>query len=175
MCLLKNFRRGSKKSISMAAPKMCRAAKTRASPVSDFRGVGKWLESLLDEDENLRGREELEKVFSARDCADCKGSRLRPESRAVKINGMSISDYARLSLENAEKAFREDTTDAERIHHCGTGIAGNPRPHGVPVECRSRISFARPSLLFFVRGRGAANTACDSNRIQTQGCFVCSG
>ncbi len=51
--------------------------KNARSPVPDFRGVGKWLESLLDEDENLRGREELEKVFSIRDCADCKGSRLR--------------------------------------------------------------------------------------------------
>ena len=90
----------------MATLKMRRAAKPRAIRASDFRGVGKWLESLLDEDENLRGREELEKVFSIQDCADCKGSRLRPESRAVKINGMSISDYARLSLENAEKAFR---------------------------------------------------------------------
>jgi excinuclease ABC subunit A len=72
----------------------------------EFRGAGKWLESLFDEDENYRGREELEKVFSVRDCMECNGSRLRPESRAVKINDMSISDYARLSLENAEKAFR---------------------------------------------------------------------
>jgi excinuclease ABC subunit A len=74
---------------------------------ADFRGVGKWLESLLDGEEGPRIREELEKLFSVQDCPTCKGSRLRPESRAVKINSLSISDYARLSLENAEKAFRE--------------------------------------------------------------------
>jgi excinuclease ABC subunit A len=78
----------------------------RNAPV-DFRGVGKWLESLLDEEEGPRIREELEKLFSVQDCPACKGSRLRPESRAVKINSLSISDYARLSLENAEKAFRK--------------------------------------------------------------------
>ena len=78
----------------------------RNAPV-DFRGVGKWLESLLDGEEGPRIREELEKLFSVQDCPACKGSRLRPESRAVKINSLSISDYARLSLENAEKAFRK--------------------------------------------------------------------
>ena len=52
-------------------------------------------------------REEVEKLFSVQDCAACNGSRLRPESRAVKINGLAISDYARLSLENAQKAFCE--------------------------------------------------------------------
>ncbi len=106
-------------------------SKNARSPVSDFRGVGKWLESLLDEDENLRGREELEKVFSTRDCADCKGSRLRAASRAVKISGMSISDFARLSLENAEKAFREvQLTPRESI------VAGQ-----VLREIRDRMEF----------------------------------
>jgi excinuclease ABC subunit A len=105
--------------------------KNARSPVSDFRGVGKWLESLLDEDENLRGREELEKVFSIKDCEDCKGSRLRAASRAVKIGGMSISDFARLSLENAEKAFRElQLTPRESI------VAGQ-----VLREIRDRVEF----------------------------------
>lgn len=75
-------------------------------PIPEFRGAAKWLESLLDENESFGGREELESLFSLRDCAECKGSRLRPESRAVKINGMSISDYARLSVEDAATAFR---------------------------------------------------------------------
>ena len=80
--------------------------KTGRHLMSEFRGVGKWLESLLDDNENLKGRDELLKVFTVQDCGECKGARLRPESRAVRINGMSISEYARLSLENAAKAFR---------------------------------------------------------------------
>ncbi len=72
-----------------------------------FWGVDKWLQSVLETEGNPGIREEVEKLFSVQDCAACKGSRLKPESRAVKINGLSISDYARLSLETAVKAFRE--------------------------------------------------------------------
>jgi excinuclease ABC subunit A len=72
-----------------------------------FYGVGRWLEGILKEEESTRIREVLEKLFSVQDCFACKGARLRPESRAVKINDLSISDYARLSLENAWKAFHE--------------------------------------------------------------------
>jgi excinuclease ABC subunit A len=73
----------------------------------DFPGVGKWLESLMDGEGAPRMREELENLFSERACPSCKGSRLRPESRAVKINSLSISDYARMALANAEQTFRK--------------------------------------------------------------------
>ena len=78
----------------------------RIAPMQ-FRGVGKWLESLMDDEETPRMREELEQLFSVQDCPSCAGSRLRAESLAVKINGLSISDYARMSLENAERCFRK--------------------------------------------------------------------
>ena len=70
-----------------------------------FPGVGRWLESLLAEDQSPKVREELEKLFSFQECDFCKGSRLRPESRSVRIQNLSISDYSRLSLEKAHKAF----------------------------------------------------------------------
>jgi excinuclease ABC subunit A len=72
-----------------------------------FPGVGRWLESLLEEDQASKVREELEKLFSFRECDSCKGSRLRPESRSVRIQNLSISDYSRFSLEKAHKAFAE--------------------------------------------------------------------
>jgi excinuclease ABC subunit A len=72
-----------------------------------FWGIDKWLQSVLETENFPSIREEVEKLFSAQECPSCKGLRLRPESRAVKINAMSISDYARLSLEEARKAFHE--------------------------------------------------------------------
>jgi excinuclease ABC subunit A len=72
---------------------------------SEFQGVSEWIDSLCEDDDNSRLREELDKLFSVQDCPECKGSRLRPESRAVKVNGRAISDYARLSLDNAHRAF----------------------------------------------------------------------
>jgi excinuclease ABC subunit A len=71
-----------------------------------YWGIDRWLKSVLETEGNSSLQEELGKLFSAADCAACKGARLRPESRAVKINGLSISDYARHSLEKAGSAFR---------------------------------------------------------------------
>lgn len=68
-------------------------------------GVGPWLERMLQEEQPLRMREELEKLFAIEDCAACNGSRLRADSRSVRINDLAISDYAQLSLEKAHKAF----------------------------------------------------------------------
>ena len=72
-----------------------------------FPGIGKWLEAYMGDEESTRTREELSKLFSLRECVICEGSRLLPESRAVKIKGFSISDYARMSLENAQTEFGE--------------------------------------------------------------------
>jgi excinuclease ABC subunit A len=73
----------------------------------DFQGVGRWLESLINDEEASRMREELENLFSERDCSACKGSRLRAESRSVKINDLAISDYSRMPLDAAAAAFRK--------------------------------------------------------------------
>jgi excinuclease ABC subunit A len=72
-----------------------------------FLEVAARLESMRADEENPRIREEIEKLFSTQNCSACHGTRLRPESRSVKINALSISDYARLPLEDAQKAFDE--------------------------------------------------------------------
>jgi excinuclease ABC subunit A len=95
------------------------------------RGADKWLQSILEDEENTRMQEELAKLFSVQDCQACKGSRLRPESRAVKINSLSISDYARLSLDNAYKAFNEISLTPKE-----TKIAGQ-----LLREIRDRMEF----------------------------------
>ena len=71
-------------------------------------GVSQWLESIVKEEMMFTAaRDELEKLFTIVDCQTCLGSRLRPESRSVRINNLSISDYTRLSLGKALKAFAE--------------------------------------------------------------------
>ncbi|MCL1824096.1 MAG: excinuclease ABC subunit UvrA, partial [Oscillospiraceae bacterium] len=71
-------------------------------------GVGQWLESKLSEEMMFSAvRDEIEKLFTTVDCPSCLGSRLRAESRSVRINGLSISDYARLPLGKAQRAFAE--------------------------------------------------------------------
>ena len=73
---------------------------------AEFRGIGQWLENLYQDQENPKLKEEVGRLFSVQDCPACRGSRLRPESRAVRLNGLSIADFAGMPLENALRAFR---------------------------------------------------------------------
>ncbi|MBM3788764.1 MAG: excinuclease ABC subunit UvrA [Acidobacteria bacterium] len=73
---------------------------------AEFGGVARWLEDQHREEDNGRLRDDVEKFFSFQTCPACAGSRLRPESRAVKVNGFSIGDLARCSIEQAFSAVR---------------------------------------------------------------------
>ncbi len=97
---------------------------------AEFLGIGRWLHGLL-QDDDAGAREAVERLFSVRDCPACGGSRLRPESRSVRIRGMGIADLARLPVENALEACRRITlTDRE------VKIAGQ-----VLEEIRNRLEF----------------------------------
>jgi len=71
-----------------------------------FRGVAQWLEELRPGGEDTRLQGEVDLLFSSQPCPACDGSRLRPESRAVKLGGLGIDDIARLPLAKAFEAFR---------------------------------------------------------------------
>ncbi len=72
-----------------------------------FKGILGYLKQSLEESSSDSYREWLLDFMSATQCPACHGKRLRPESLAVKINGMSIADFTGLSvarsLEVAEK------------------------------------------------------------------------
>ncbi len=76
---------------------------------SEFRGISQWLEEIRGDDENPRLQEEVSLLFSPQACPACGGARLRPESRAVKLDGMGIDDFARLPLSRTLEAFRRLT------------------------------------------------------------------
>ncbi len=83
---------------------------------AEFSGVARWLENLYKDEDNPKVQEEVGQMFSVRDCPTCGGSRLRAESRAVKINDKSIADYTRLPLEEAEREFRKiELTEREEL------------------------------------------------------------
>ena len=50
-------------------------------------------------------RTALESLISPITCRACKGARLQPESLAVRIDGLSIAEYAALPIEESEKVF----------------------------------------------------------------------
>jgi len=63
-----------------------------------FKGVLGYLKQSLEESSSDSYREWLLDFMSATECPACHGKRLRPESLAVKVNGMSIADFTGLSV-----------------------------------------------------------------------------
>jgi len=68
---------------------------------SGFRGIVAYLKQVLDDSTSENYREYLLDFMSATECPACHGNRLRPESLAVKVNGMSIADFTALPVSRA--------------------------------------------------------------------------
>ena len=76
-------------------------------------------------------QEQLEPLRALQPCPACGGERLRPESRAVRVKGRTIAEYARLPLAEADAVLAAvELTDREEL------IAGR-----VLREIRDRLRF----------------------------------
>jgi excinuclease ABC subunit A len=71
------------------------------TPRTGFHGILGFLRNLLEELKSDAAREYYLSFMSATECPVCHGKRLRPESLAVTVNGLSIADYTALPLERA--------------------------------------------------------------------------
>jgi len=78
-----------------------------------FEGAVKILERRYKETLSPEVRQDLERFMALRDCPACQGSRLRPETLAVKIAGRSIADVVGFSVKSARQFF-ETLTLSER-------------------------------------------------------------
>jgi len=73
----------------------------KRSYMTSFEGIIPNLERRYRETDSDWSRERIEEYMSVRPCPDCKGARLRPESRSVTIAGMAIHEYTELSAHRA--------------------------------------------------------------------------
>ena len=73
----------------------------RRSYATTFDGIIPNLERRYRETDSELAREKIEEYMTLRPCPDCKGARLRPESRAVLINGSAIHEFTALSARRA--------------------------------------------------------------------------
>ena len=98
---------------------------------SRFAGLNQWMRERIEQTSSTKRRQQMLAFMKEADCGACGGSRLRAESRAVRIQGLSISDYCRFPLDQCSRAL-----DA---------IALTPRQQAVagPVleEIRHRVAF----------------------------------
>ena len=72
-----------------------------------FKGILGCLKQNLEESSSDSYREWLLDFMSATECPECHGERLRPESLAVKVNGMSIADFTTLSVARSLEVARK--------------------------------------------------------------------
>jgi len=89
----------------------------------NFPGLLAHLESNLEESKSDNYREWLTQYMSPAPCAACSERRLRPESLAVKIAGLSIADFTELPLTAARAAVDKIRTKLTLRQH---KIAGRP-------------------------------------------------
>jgi excinuclease ABC subunit A len=73
----------------------------KRSYMTTFEGILPNLERRYKETDSDWSREKIEEYMSMRPCPECDGARLRPESRAVKVGGMPIHEFTRLSAQRA--------------------------------------------------------------------------
>ncbi len=82
----------------------------------EFEGVIPNLERRFRETESNAARDMIGQFMTTRPCHDCGGTRLRPESRAVRVNGRTIMDVTGWSIAEALRFFSTmDLTPSQRI------------------------------------------------------------
>jgi excinuclease ABC subunit A len=69
-----------------------------------FHGILSYLRDTIEEARSDGYRDYMMNFMSATPCPVCRGKRLRPESLAVKIGGLSIADFTELPLNKALSA-----------------------------------------------------------------------
>ena len=105
--------------------------RTRTEPFGrDFEGIIPNLRRRYEEG-TWEQQKALERYRSLGPCPDCGGQRLRPESRAVRVKGLTVSDYVNLPIAKAK-----ETIDALELQDREALIADR-----VLREIRGRLKF----------------------------------
>jgi excinuclease ABC subunit A len=115
-----------------------------------FRGVIRNIERAMRETTSDRRREQLRRYYSDQPCADCGGMRLRPESLAVTIGPVNISQFCVQTVEEAAGFF-----DQLKLSARERKIAEQPIK-----EIRDRLTFLNDvGLSYLTLDRTAATLA----------------
>jgi excinuclease ABC subunit A len=75
--------------------------------VNVFEGVIPIIERRYQETQSEYARNEYEGYMASKACAKCHGARLKPESLAVTVGGLSIDQVTRLSVSEADGFFQD--------------------------------------------------------------------
>jgi excinuclease ABC subunit A len=87
----------------------------RRSYMTRFEGIVPNLERRYRETDSDWSREKIEEYMSVRPCPECRGARLRPESLAVRVGGLGVHEFTRMSARRAIEWLGElELSETER-------------------------------------------------------------
>lgn len=72
---------------------------------SDWKGALRTLRERIENPPSEKTRSALEELVAPVPCHACGGSRLQPESLAVRVNGLGIADYTAMPISDAVAKF----------------------------------------------------------------------
>ena len=115
---------------------------------SYFKGLHHFFKKLEAKNYKIQNRVLLSRYRGKTSCTACNGTRLRPESAYVKINGKSLSDLVHLPLDEVASFFAETSfTEHE------TAIASR-----LLIEINTRLSFIQDVGLGYLSLNRKSNT-----------------
>jgi len=106
-----------------------------------FEGVIPNLERRHRETESDYVRAEIERYMRAKPCLDCKGQRLKPESLAVTVDELNISQVTSMSIERALEWTRKLDGSADDGHKPVLGEREQLIARQILKEIRARLGF----------------------------------
>ncbi len=131
-----------------------------------FEGIVNQLQRRYEETDSEVNRERIEGYMAEQPCPDCEGARLRPESLAVKVGGISIADFSQMSARARGGVDRLPGADRDRAGDRAPDRARDLRTARLPRERRHRLPLARPLGPLALGRRGAADPPRDPDRLQ---------
>ncbi len=122
-----------------------------------WTGVVENVERRYQETKADSVRTQLQEYMSAHPCAECGGSRLRPESRAVTVGGRSIGDIVGLPVGEALEFVAGLETDGdEKSHAAGAHVLAEKIAGPIIKEVTERLGFlTNVGLTYLTIGRSA--------------------
>ncbi len=82
---------------------------------SEFGGIIKYLDNKYQETKSNFVKQEIEKIMRVSLCPMCHGARLKAESLAVKVQGMSILEISQLSIDKLGNLFADWLKDSKKL------------------------------------------------------------
>jgi len=108
-----------------------------------FYGVNDFFDWLETRKYRLHVRVLLSRYRRYVPCAACGGTRLRPEALAVKVAGRDVAEVSRMSIERAERFFRDEVEFSGHEETVGGLLLGEVRSR---MSCLVRIGLGYLTL-----------------------------